>query len=260
MKIITIFIGWVGILTLAVVTFTIFQLLNGKLSIDIPTAGSLGDFMGGVLNPIIALLGVLLLAMTLNQNSEALELTRKELEKSSEQMTKSAEALQKQEDLMRLERQENLIFKVAEKIQTDFTRPFQDPLKPSTHLLWNSKEACIGKLFGEHLEPNDAHFILQTLDNKFGQDHLYLHTLWRLVRSEDNTVVKDQNLLLVPASIINTRYLIACSLIIFNRMVRAKSDFEHFEDNRVFDMLQIMIKISGAENLWRRVFEAYKNY
>lgn len=86
------------------------------------TAGSLGDFVGGVTNPLIALFGIFLFAMTLHQNSKALEYTRIELEKSSEQMKLSAEALSKQEQHMRHESVERSVLFICDEVNKEINR------------------------------------------------------------------------------------------------------------------------------------------
>lgn len=90
--------GFSGILAAAVIgllvalvvvlSFALFYLEFTGLSIadgENPSGylGTLGDFIGGVLNPIAAVLSVGLLAYTLHQNSVALNITRKELEKQA---------------------------------------------------------------------------------------------------------------------------------------------------------------------------------
>ena len=53
--------------------------------------GQFGDYMGGVLNPFVALLAFMALLYTIVQNQEELELTRIELTKTAEAATKQAE-------------------------------------------------------------------------------------------------------------------------------------------------------------------------
>lgn len=112
--------AWVGVF--AFISFSAFglYLILEAGSVDLSTAGSLGDFMGGMLNPIIALLGIFLLAMTLHQNSIALDLTRIELKKSAEQMEISAEALQRQEQHMRLESSERTVVFICNEIEKEY--------------------------------------------------------------------------------------------------------------------------------------------
>ncbi|MCD1597882.1 hypothetical protein [Rheinheimera aquimaris] len=112
--------AWVGVFAFTCFTaFGLYLVLQAG-SIDLSTAGSLGDFLGGMLNPIFALLGIFLLAMTLHQNNIALELTRIELKKSAEQMEISAEALNKQEQHMRLESLERTVVFICNEIEEEY--------------------------------------------------------------------------------------------------------------------------------------------
>jgi len=55
--------------------------------------GSLGDFFGGLLNPFFALLGLLMLLVTLFQNQKELSLSRKEFEESADALKSQASTL-----------------------------------------------------------------------------------------------------------------------------------------------------------------------
>lgn len=88
--------------------------------------GAFGDFFGGVLNPLIAFTGVVLLAFTLYQNHIALSQTTKELRFSVEEMKKSAEATEGQRKLMTSEVAErqflNLLSYVENKLNQQIPR------------------------------------------------------------------------------------------------------------------------------------------
>ena len=58
--------------------------------------GMLGDLFGGILNPFFALLGLVMLLVTLFQNQRELSLSRKEFEESAEALKSQAETLEKQ--------------------------------------------------------------------------------------------------------------------------------------------------------------------
>jgi uncharacterized membrane protein len=58
--------------------------------------GAMGDFFGGLLNPVFSLLGLVLLLVTLIQNHKELELSRAELKASSAALTSQANTLEKQ--------------------------------------------------------------------------------------------------------------------------------------------------------------------
>lgn len=62
--------------------------------------GTLGDFVGGLLNPVFAMISVVLLAYTLHQNSVALNLTGAEISRQAAAAEDSAESSKKQIELL----------------------------------------------------------------------------------------------------------------------------------------------------------------
>jgi hypothetical protein len=79
---------------------------NGPLSPQQSTWGEFGDFMGGVVNPIIGLCTVWLLTVSLKQNQIALQqardelgLAREALESAKDMQERTEQALQKQIDI-----------------------------------------------------------------------------------------------------------------------------------------------------------------
>jgi hypothetical protein len=71
------------------------------------TWGPVGDFFGGILNPVFAFLGLIMLLATLYQSQKELSLTRKEF-------AKSVEALDDQAKTQRQQRFENTFFSLLE--------------------------------------------------------------------------------------------------------------------------------------------------
>ena len=63
--------------------------------------GALGDFFGGMLNPIFAFLSLVMLVFTLRLNLKELSLSRRELALTRIEMTKSSEALEEQSDSLK---------------------------------------------------------------------------------------------------------------------------------------------------------------
>ncbi|MBK8452661.1 MAG: putative phage abortive infection protein [Thiofilum sp.] len=72
--------------------------------------GTTGDFFGGVLNPIFAFLGLIMLLATLFQSQRELSLTRKELELSRKAAEESEKALADQALTQKQQRFENTFF------------------------------------------------------------------------------------------------------------------------------------------------------
>ncbi|OYY93181.1 MAG: hypothetical protein B7Y41_12715 [Hydrogenophilales bacterium 28-61-23] len=92
--------GIVVIALIAAVTLvSIYHYHLGALAIDEQSPagwGQLGDYFGGVLNPIFSFLTILALVLTLTLQSRELKLSREELELSRTELRKSAEALRGQ--------------------------------------------------------------------------------------------------------------------------------------------------------------------
>lgn len=65
------------------------------LSEDQAIWGSFGDFLGGVLNPLLSLLALIALLLTVFLQSDELRLSREELSLTREELRKSAEAQEK---------------------------------------------------------------------------------------------------------------------------------------------------------------------
>lgn len=69
---------------------------KGVLGSDFQTLGQVGDFFGGILNPVFSFITVVALVLTLLLQSKELKMSREELELSRSELAKSAEALQRQ--------------------------------------------------------------------------------------------------------------------------------------------------------------------
>lgn len=74
--------------------------------------GALGDYFGGILNPIIALFSLVLLLSTLRQNQEALEYNAEELQLTRIELSNSSIALRDQADLLRKQTFEGTFFQL----------------------------------------------------------------------------------------------------------------------------------------------------
>ncbi|WP_051361315.1 hypothetical protein [Desulfuromonas sp. TF] len=74
--------------------------------------GQFGDYIGGVLNPFFALLGLIALLLTIVLQSRELEYTRQELRNSSIALEGSREIAQQQKDLLNTQDQKEDIYRV----------------------------------------------------------------------------------------------------------------------------------------------------
>ncbi len=79
-------------------------------SIDAGTLGTLGDFIGGTLNPVFAFFSFLALLYTINIQLKELALSRLELRLTREELSKSADALESQNETSKRQRFENTLF------------------------------------------------------------------------------------------------------------------------------------------------------
>ena len=68
----------------------------GKFSDSQEVWGQFGDYLGGLLNPILALAALLALLKTISIQSEELELSRRELARSASALQQQSESLRKQ--------------------------------------------------------------------------------------------------------------------------------------------------------------------
>lgn len=101
-------LAWVRIIAVLAGTLLFFYFVNffGVHHQHLPSGdsgdwGTLGDFFGGILNPIVGIVGLVFLAKTLEQNQEALRMSAEELKLSRIEL---AEARKAQQDLAETER------------------------------------------------------------------------------------------------------------------------------------------------------------
>ena len=110
------------IILVMIVGFYAFMYVNNGFNInDIGSGGAIGDFFGGMLNPIFALLGFFALLETikiqnkeLKTSNEALQQSGEELGLTREQATLSAKALREQSESIKLQNFENTFFKMLD--------------------------------------------------------------------------------------------------------------------------------------------------
>ena len=104
-----IFIAGALIVTAIVASVIVIALENSvfglSLNYSLGKIGSWGDFLGGVLNPILSFLALIALLWTIKYQVEELTLTRKEVENSTSELRGSREA---NEQLVSVTQQQNL--------------------------------------------------------------------------------------------------------------------------------------------------------
>ncbi|QZD93188.1 putative phage abortive infection protein [Qipengyuania xiapuensis] len=88
---------WIGpAVGLFLVTILVGILAASFIDGAFSTLGEFGDFVGGLANPLLALMGYLALLYTIKVQTRELELSRKELELTREELDRSATALEEQ--------------------------------------------------------------------------------------------------------------------------------------------------------------------
>lgn len=86
---VVIFFGAPGVILLSY----IYDRYESGMSFDPESWGQLGDFLGGVLNPFVALLTVLILVRTVKQNQDVIDISREELLASRKALDATLEEL-----------------------------------------------------------------------------------------------------------------------------------------------------------------------
>lgn len=81
-----------------------------SLSKDSGDWGTFGDYMGGILNPILAFLSFLALLQTIKIQSRELKASREELELTREELARSADAQKEQSNSIKIQNFENTFF------------------------------------------------------------------------------------------------------------------------------------------------------
>ncbi len=136
-----------SLLAMSIVLLVYWGQFGGELSNRQETWGVFGDFVGGSLNPIFSLAGLVALLITIALQSQELEATRKELQKSAVANQAQAEyiaAQQKRDDLFRL------INKLTERINNNYNGNFLDEGRSIHHAM-----------MGEHnVNTNEEFFLL----------------------------------------------------------------------------------------------------
>ena len=90
-----------------------------KDDIDSEFLGQVGDFLGGFLNPLFALLSFIALLITIVFQSEELKNSREELKLTRKELAKSAEAQEKSFQILEQQRFENTFFSLLENINSN---------------------------------------------------------------------------------------------------------------------------------------------
>ncbi len=105
---------WLAIVLLLTALFLYFTHFSGNLSDDTSKWGTFGDFMGGTLNPMFALLSLFAIIYTIRIQTEELELTRDEMKKSNKSQEEQSQSLKIQNRSIEQQTFENTFFKMID--------------------------------------------------------------------------------------------------------------------------------------------------
>lgn len=124
--------NFIVILSIAILaTFIIYYLYlweyhyhtvcNYQLNFESNTSkwGEFGDYVGGTLNPIFGLLGLIALLLTLEQNEKALDLSATELELSRKELSRSNDVLIAQKKVLDVQTFEQTYFNLIKLFNTN---------------------------------------------------------------------------------------------------------------------------------------------
>lgn len=105
---------WLAIFLLLTALFLYFTHFSGNLSNTQSAWGTFGDYMGGTLNPLFALLSLFAIIYTIRIQTEELELTRGEMKKSNKSQEEQSLSLKKQNAFIEQQTFENTFFKLLQ--------------------------------------------------------------------------------------------------------------------------------------------------
>lgn len=103
-------IGITAIFFIIMVVGMYFYYFEGSISKNHSYWGEFGDYVGGVLNPLLAFFALIALLYTIKLQSDELKLSREELQLSREELEKSAIALRQQSETLRIQNFESTLF------------------------------------------------------------------------------------------------------------------------------------------------------
>ncbi|MBU3938167.1 putative phage abortive infection protein [bacterium] len=114
LKFLKLYIGIAIFIYIVVVGMYFFNFKEYGLSPNQGVWGTFGDFVGGTLNPIFAMMSFIALLSTIKLQSEELALTREELEKSSKALMEQSDSFKIQNDSIKQQNFENTFFKMID--------------------------------------------------------------------------------------------------------------------------------------------------
>lgn len=111
----TLILTFALIVSLLVISFYFWQ-FKGAISQSQEVWGQFGDFVGGSLNPILSLMGLIALLLTIVLQNEELQASREELTESRKQLKRTAAANETQLKFISAQQQRDDLFRLINKL------------------------------------------------------------------------------------------------------------------------------------------------
>lgn len=140
--------------------------------------GPIGDYIGGLINPIFGFLSLIALLYTIKIQAEELKLTREELEATREELSRSAKAQEESSKIFQQQQFETTFFNLLEQI-TSQIKNFNETnrAKKSEGIYIEGYNKIISKL--QYKVKNDIH--LESVQEKLNSYDINISSLFLLI-------------------------------------------------------------------------------
>lgn len=163
--------------------------------------GVIGDYFGGMLNPVFGFLSLLALLYTINIQlkalkiqSEELKLTREELEETRKELTRSAEAQEESSKIFRQQQFESTFFSLLNKIINSIEKFHKHHIENQE--LIKGTDFTIHKVIkkiSKNNDINEAWLNINSYDNSLPKVFILIYQLLKLIDSYDIELSKGKN-------------------------------------------------------------------
>lgn len=207
------------------------------------TLGWVGDFFGGILNPILAFLSFIALLYTLKLNQEELNETRKELKRAADAQEDSKQLLNEQLKTQFLQQFNSFFSTLLTQLNHKIDRLSQNGILDRLHQQI------------EHLHDHDEIYELQELKNLF--DFIYL-TLYSTDSKIDSAVMLSDS----EKQELKFKYWMIVRSLTPEKVLHLllRDITENHEDKRIAMYVALIEKSQFFENLSFYGLDAYKHF
>ena len=112
---------------------------NLSVTNDSATWGTFGDYLGGMLNPIISFLALIGLLYTIHQQAQEMQATREELKQAAEQQRQQVEQQSRQSEIFNLQQFESTFFSLLEQHNKAVEKIEAESIFEKLHDIYNKK-------------------------------------------------------------------------------------------------------------------------